>query len=169
MILDFYHNKIVADTVSEGFISSFKASLLPKLSEKYPSLIGIQMYEDFLSENLKFDGFAYYPLTVISEGGFEICWIRWDVSDASSFDGGVCYAYKKSEGLLFEIADKVPSEFLSVTENKRMYFGGDVLPIHINTVIESVKLSGKYSQSFLDTMAYAVCRSPAISTSNRCG
>ena len=159
MILDFYHNKIVNDTVSEGFTNSLTARIVPKLSDKHgAAFLGVQMYEDFLSEKLVLDGYAYYPLTVILDGGFEIEWIRWSIADAANFAGGVCYSYIGSGPLEIELAENVPSAFLAVVEGRRMYFAGDTLPIHINTVIDSVKLSGKYSQSFLDTMAYAVYR-----------
>ena len=159
MILDFYHNKIVKDTISEGFVNSLTATVVPKLSDKFgEAFLGIQMYEDFLSESLVDAGYAYYPLTAILDGGFEIVWIRWSVADFTKFRGGVCYSYV-GEGLLeIELVESAPSAFLSVIEGRRMYFAGDTLPIHINTVIDSVKLSGKYSQTFLDTMAYAVSR-----------
>ena len=159
MILDFYHNKIVSDTVSEAFRTSFSENLLPKLKLRFgESLLGVQMYEDFISDRLILSDFAYYPLTVILDSGFEIVWIRWSVENAADFSGGIPYSYLGDATLDFEIVNDVPSAFIGVTVGRRMYFDGGTLPIHISTVIDSVKLSGKYSQSFLDELSVAVCR-----------
>ena len=158
MILDFYHNKIVCDTVSEGFVASFSENLVPKLTDRYGArLVGVQMYEDFLSDNLTADGFAYYPLTVILDGGFELLWIRWSIGNSVDFERDIPYSYIGGGVLEFDILDTPPAQFAHVTDGRRMYFEGDVLPIHISTVVDSVKLSGKYSQTFLDEMAYAIC------------
>ena len=158
MILDFYHNKIVSDTVSEAFRTSFSENLLPKLKLRFgESLLGVQMYEDFISDRLILSDFAYYPLTVILDSGFEIVWIRWSVENAADFSGGIPYSYLGDATLDFEIVNDVPSAFIGVTVGRRMYFDGGTLPIHISTVIDSVKLSGKYSQSFLDELSVAVC------------
>ena len=159
MILDFYHNKIVSDTISERFISSFTENLIPKLEERFGgSLLGVQLYEDFISDNLVLSGFAYYPLTVIIEGGFEIVWIRWSFENEADFKGGIPYSYVGAAPLSFEILEDAPSAFSAVTVGRRMYFDSSSLPIHINTVIDSVKLSGKYSQTFLDELSLGVCR-----------
>ena len=65
MKIDLLHNKIVRDTLTEAFSRSFEATLLPKLCEKYQdSLLGVQMYEDYLSDGFAVDGRFYYPLTV---------------------------------------------------------------------------------------------------------
>ena len=159
MILDFYHNKIVKDTLSEEFASSFSEILLPQLEARYGAeLAGIQMYEDFISDNLVNSGYTYYPLTVILNRGFEIVWIRWSVENTADFKDGIPYSYIGSAPLGFDIVDTPPAAFMGVCEGRRMYFDGSVPPIYVNTVIDSVKLSGKYSQTFIDEMAYAVCR-----------
>lgn len=159
MVLDFYHNKIVSDTISERFIASFTENLIPKLEERFGgSLLGVQMYEDFISDRLVLSGYAYYPLTVILDSGFEVVWIRWSFENEADFKGGIPYSYLGEAPLCFEILDGAPSAFASVTLGRRMYFDASSLPIHINTVIDSVKLSGKYSQTFLDELSVGVCR-----------
>ena len=58
MTVDLLHNKIVRDTLTDAFVASVNASLCPLLEERYgESLLGIQMYEDFLADELLKEGF----------------------------------------------------------------------------------------------------------------
>ena len=76
MIIDLTHNKIVRSTISDRFTESVDEVLIPLLRAKHGDrLLGIQMYEDYLS-----DGFAvgkewYYPLTLVTESGIVVEWI----------------------------------------------------------------------------------------------
>lgn len=65
----------------------------------------IQLYDDYLSENFVFEGYVYYPVTLIKKKGADIYWIRWKMNTDTLTD-----SYKKLD--IIESADaNVPEEF----------------------------------------------------------
>ena len=159
MIVDLLHNKIVSDTMSEAFERSVREDLLPKLTAHYgESLTGIQMYEDYIKDDLIKDGYWYYPLTVVFGEAHSTCWIRWNVSDSSMFANANPYAYLGA-GLSFEIVSEVPIAFSRVLEGRSTYFGGGYINLKVSTdAPDSSFLAGKYSQTFIDEMARQITR-----------
>ena len=159
MIIDLLHNRIVKETVTEAFEKSVSDSLIPKLSALYgDALEGVQMYEDYLNDNFSKDGYWYYPLTVLISGINTVVWIKWDVSDASSFEGGVPYAYT-GEGIDFIVADDTPIAFKNAIEGRANYFEGGYVKTNVITDAPSYTiLSGKYSQTFIDEMTRQITR-----------
>ena len=153
MIVDLLHNKIVKETMSEAFERSVNENLVPKLSTLYgTSLLGIQMYEDYLNDDFSKDGYWYYPLTVLIADINAVIWIKWDVSDTSKFDGKNPYAYL-GEGIDFVIADDVPMAFKSALDGRDSYFGSGFVKTNVVTDGHSASiLVGKYSQTFIDEM-----------------
>ena len=112
MIIDLIHNKIVADTITTGFERSVEDKLVPMLLEKYgdTEIVGIQMYEDYISDNFSKNGYWYYPLTVISAEGCNIEWVKWAVDD-ENFERGVPYAYVGDDTIDFKLTGDIPDEF----------------------------------------------------------
>ncbi len=159
MIVDLLHNKIVKETITEAFEKSVNENLIPKLYALYStSLEGVQMYEDYLNDDFKKDGYWYYPLTVLIAGINAVIWIKWDVSNASEFEGGNPYAYT-GEGIDFIIADDVPMAFKSALDGRSSYFEGGCVKTNVATDAPSVKiLVGKYSQTFIDEMTRQITR-----------
>ena len=159
MIIDLLHNRIVKETVTEAFEKSVSDSLIPKLAALYgDALEGVQMYEDYLNDNFSKDGYWYYPLTVLISGINTVIWIKWDVSDASSFANGVPYAYT-GEGIDFIVADDTPIAFKNAIEGRANYFEGGYVKTNVITDAPSYTiLSGKYSQTFIDEMTRQITR-----------
>ena len=79
MIKDLTHNKIIADTLTDGFISSVDRVIVPIVEETFPGAIAIQMYEDYLADGFLKDGRWYYPLSVLTDEGVRVLWISWSV------------------------------------------------------------------------------------------
>lgn len=161
MIIDLLHNKIVADTISERFATSVEESLIPLLRGKYlDSLLGIQMYEDYISDSFTLDGEWYYPLTVITTAGNVTEWIKWTLDER--FIGGVPYAYEGDGNVEFSFATRVPKEFAVRIAGRANYFEGGLIKVRVeSTAKDATFLSGKYSQSFIDELARQL--TPAIS------
>ena len=154
MIIDLRHNKIVADVITEGFERSVKKVLLPLLSEKYgDGLIGIQMYEDYISDKLSFDGEWYYPFTVNTLGGIDTAWVKWRV-DKKNFADSIPYAYVGAGEVAFSLCDSVPSAFEEKISGRARYCEEGLVKIKIETTAtDPTFLSGRYSQTFVDEMA----------------
>ncbi|MBQ3016862.1 MAG: hypothetical protein IJD79_08800 [Clostridia bacterium] len=159
MIVDLLHNKIVKETITEAFGKSVNDNLIPKLYALYStSLEGVQMYEDYLNDDFKKDGYWYYPLTVLIAGINAVIWIKWDISNAAEFEDGNPYAYN-GEGIDFLIADDVPMAFKSALDGRSSYFEGGCVKTNVTTDAPSVKiLVGKYSQTFIDEMTRQITR-----------
>ena len=163
MIIDLLHNKIVKETLTEGFTKSVNDNLIPKLYGLYgTSLEGIQMYEDYIKDEFLKDGYWYYPLTVLIAGVNAVIWIKWDVSDASLFDGGIPYAYVGEGDIDFLIADDVPIAFKNAIEGRKNYFEGGLVKLNVTTDAPNITiLAGKYSQTFIDEMNRQISRAIA--------
>ena len=79
MLKDLTHNSIIKQTMTEGFKESVDARLIPLLEARFAdSLVGIQMYEDYISDTFVHENEYYYPLTVLTEGEAPFTvWIKW--------------------------------------------------------------------------------------------
>lgn len=162
MVIDLLHNKIVRDTATDKFLSGVEEGLLPLLSEKYgDSLLGVQMYEDYISDGFLSLGEWYYPLTVLTPDGPLTEWIKWRVDD--SFKSGIPYAYLGNEQIDFSLADSVPEEFLRALSGRAIYCEPGLIRVRPESVSgDATFLSGKYSQTFIDELSRQI--TPAIAS-----
>ena len=162
MVIDLLHNKIVRDTATEKFLSCVEESLLPFLSEKYGDrLLGVQMYEDYISDGFLSFGEWYYPLTVLTSDGPLTEWIKWRIDD--SFKSGIPYAYLGEEMIDFSPADSVPDEFVTALKGRAIYCEPGLIRVRAESVSgDATFLSGKYSQTFIDELARQI--TPAIAS-----
>ena len=154
MKIDTTHNKILKETISESFIRGINEDLVPKLSALFgSSMLGIQMYEDYLGDDFLKDGYRYYPLTVVTESSNITCWIKWDVSRASDFEGGNPYCFV-GDNIEFIIADDVPIAFGNALSGRSTYYSNGSVKLNVSLAAKDVMLlRGKYSQTFVDEMA----------------
>ena len=155
MIIDLIHNKIVAGTITSAFEKSVEENLIPKLVEKYgdTEILGIQMYEDYISDAFLLDGCWYYPLTVTTSEGCNVEWVIWAV-DAESFERGIPYAYVGEGTLDFTLADNVPDEFVRRLSGRAHFCEDGLIKLRVETTASDItRLSGKYSQTFVDELA----------------
>ena len=163
MKIDLLHNKIVADTMTAAFEKSVGDNLVPLLLEIYPEdeLLGIQMYEDYIADNFSFEGYWYYPLTVITRSGYDTVWVKWAVNELD-FKGGIPYSYVGEGKIEFILASDTPDEFAHALEGRALYCEDGLIKIIIKGGTDAAKLSGRYSQTFLDELARQI--TPAIET-----
>ena len=155
MIIDLFHNKIVKDTATEGFVESFNSTLVPMLEDKYgDALEAVTMYEDYLADNLLFEGEWYYPLSVKLYGEDAIiCWIKWPVSK-KTFRNNIPYAYTGSDGVDFAFAGFVPTGFADKLQGRAIDYDRKALKLTVEAVTDDpTLLVGKYSQTFVDELA----------------
>lgn len=153
MKLDFYHNKIVADSITAEFEDAFRKELVPLLEEKYGVLLEIQMYEDYISLSLSDNGYWYYPLTLLVADGVVTQWVRWPFTKGN-FEDGNPYAFVGRGAVGFELADTVPDGFEEKIAGRAVYFSGEGVKVRVDIVGgDSIVLSGKYSQTFIDEMS----------------
>ena len=160
MKIDLLHNKIIKDTATDAFISSFESTLLPKLTAKYSANIeAVQMYEDHLADGFVTEGEFYYPLTVLSDGCAFCEWIKWNVSEPRDFADGIPYSYIGEGTVDISLAEEVPLEFRERVGENPGYFEGGCVVLKIQSVSEDKTfLAGKYSQRFIDEMARQLSR-----------
>lgn len=154
MFVDLSHNYIVKNTITEKFAESVEKKLLPRLEDKHgASLLGIQMYEDYIADAFYARGEWYYPLTVILATGPVTEWIKWRMK-AGNFTDGLPYSYV-GDGLLdINIAEEVPSEFADKLSGRAICETGGSMKLNIETPSpDPTFLSGRYSQTFVDEMA----------------
>ena len=154
MIIDLTHNKIVRSTISDRFTESVDEVLIPLLRAKYgDSLLGIQMYEDYLADGFTAGKEWYYPLTLVTESGIVVEWIKWNIKKGD-FVNDVPYAYVGKDALAFSLAESVPAEFSAKLVGRSNYFEGDTVKVRVETTATDVTvLAGRYSQTFIDEMA----------------
>ena len=92
MFIDLTHNKIISETISSAFVKSVEEGLVPMLEDRYgDSLLGIQMYEDYIADGFLYGGEWYYPLTLVFADSQKTLWIKWQLS-RGAFAGGNPYA-----------------------------------------------------------------------------
>ncbi len=154
MLIELLHNKIVKDTITDGFVRSVENNLIPKLEYVYgESLLGVRMYEDYLSDGFLFEGEWYYPLTVLTEGGAGTRWISWSV-DKKRFTDALPYSYVGEDNIDFKLATDVPEEFRLKLVGRAITYTEDTIPVKVHAVgVDARALSGKYSQTFVDELA----------------
>jgi hypothetical protein len=153
MIIDLLHNKIVADTISEGFKKSVAEGLVPALEGIYGErMLGIQMYEDHLADDFMLDGIFYYPMTVILDGEQVTHWISWPVG--KDFEDNIPYSYKGEEQIDFDLSPDVPLDFETAIIGRARYCEEGLIKVNVHSTSPSPTfLAGKYSQTFIDEMA----------------
>lgn len=158
MNVDFLHNQIIRDTISQKFIESFNENLLPILVSEYgDDLDSVQFYEDHIASGFRVGGEFHYPLTVVVGGEPLTRWIKWQVSNYRLYDKFNPYTYKGTELLEFELLDDAPADMKALVDGKPIYDEGGALPILVTSAAEDKTfLAGKYSQSFVDAIAHAV-------------
>ena len=155
MIIDLLHNKIVKDTATDAFLESCQSVLVPMLVEKYGDAIeAITMYEDYISDDLLFEGHWYYPLSVKLEGEDAIIsWIKWPISK-KTFRNNIPYAYIGNESVDFSFAGFVPAGFADKLQGRAIDYDRKALPLTVEAVTDDpLLLVGKYSQTFVDELA----------------
>ena len=154
MKIDLLHNKIVRDTITEKFSESFAENVIPPLFSRYgESLVGVQMYEDYIKDGFTVGNIFYYPLTVVLTDNIVREWISWKVSSSVKFRNYVPFAYVGDAPLEITLAEDVPSEFSDKLYMRGIYFEGGTIPLNIQTVSsDKTFLAGKYSQSFVDEL-----------------
>ena len=163
MFIDLTHNKIISDTISKAFIRSVEAKLVPMLEGRFGALLGIQMYEDHLSDGFMSGGAWYYPLTLVFADSKKILWVKWQVS-RHNYTGGNPYAYAGESLINFEIPDVVPDKFKEAIKGRAIFCEEGLIPIRIDASADDPAfLSGKYSQTFVDEMARQLTREIAAS------
>ncbi len=149
------HSTIIKNTATSEFVRSISDFVLPSLVEKYGDVKEIQMYEDYLSDNLTLGEETYYPLTVLLAGGVCRQWIKWNTSDKSLF-GTTPYAYKGEEPLVISLCEP-PSELEEKIKGRDMYYEYESAVLSIDTVsTDDIFLAGKYSQTFVDEMTRSI-------------
>ena len=153
MNVELLHNRIIADSITEKFSLSFAESLLPELAEKYgDELLGVQMYEDYISDKLMLEGRWYYPLTLVFSDRQQTEWISWGVNQ-EDFEKGNPYAYVGNGNIDFEICQP-PAEFASVLSGRAIYYEGGYVKLKVvASSDDKTFLCGRYSQTFIDEMA----------------
>ena len=155
MIIDLFHNKIVKDTATDAFVESFNSVLVPMLEDKYgDALEAVTMYEDYLADDLSFEGEWYYPLSVKLEGEDAIiAWIKWPVSK-KTFRNNIPYAYIGNDSVDFAFAGFVPTGFADKLQGRRIDYDRNAIKLTVEAVTDDpTLLVGKYSQTFVDELA----------------
>ena len=161
MNVDFMHNQIIRDTVTERFMESFNENLLPTLIAEYgASLTDVQFYEDHLASGLRIGGEFFYPLTVVVDGAPEVRTVKWQVSNYRNYDKFNPFSYKGRELLDFELLDFNPDFVLAAIAGRNIYLPPEsAMPTSVTSASEDKTfLAGKYSATFIDAMASAVTR-----------
>ena len=160
MIIDLFHNKLVKDTATDAFVASFNSLLVPMVVDKYgDSIEAITMYEDYLADDLFYEGAWHYPLSVKRKGDDAIIlWVKWPVSK-KTFRNNVPYAYVGKESVDFSFADYVPEEFAAKLQGRAIDYDRKALKISVEAVTDDpLILVGKYSQTFVDELARQITK-----------
>ncbi len=158
MNIDFLHNQIIRDTVTQRFIESFNENLVPYLISEYgSSLEEVQFYEDHLTSGFRVDGEFHYPLTLVCDGRSFTRWIKWPVANYRNYDKFNPYTYKGTELLEFELLDEAPADLKAVIAGRPIYADGSAMPVVLTSSVgDKTFLAGKYSQGFVDALSRAI-------------
>ena len=84
-------------------------------------------------------------------------WVRWTLTE--EFNAKIPYAYNGAS-LEFELASDTPDEFAHALEGRALYCEDGLIKIIVKGGADAVRLSGRYSQTFLDELARQI--TPAI-------
>ena len=155
MTVDFFHNQIIKDTISNKFVESFNENLVPTLLCEYGSALEeIVFYEDHLKTGLRKNGDFFYPLTLVVDGKPFTKWIKWQVANYRSYENMNPYTYKGKKLLEFEVVDEIDEDIADKIKPGPIYSPSDSLPIVLASASEDKTfLAGKYSQAFVDLLA----------------
>lgn len=158
MNIDFLHNQIISDTISDKFIESFNEDFLPKLMLEYGSeLEEVQFYEDHLKSGFRVNGEFFYPLTVVISGEASTRWIKWPVANYRHYENFNPYTYKGKKILEFSFAEDVPEKFREKMIGKAIYAPEGAMPAILTaTASDKTFLAGKYEQGFVDELAAVI-------------
>ncbi len=158
MNIDFLHNQIIRDTISNQFIESFNENLVPMLLSEYgSSLSEIQLYEDHLASGFRVNGEFFYPLTLVSSGAPLTRWIKWQVQNYRNYDNFNPFTYKGKKLLDFELVDAVPEKFEEKIIGKPIYSPDGAMPVILTTPSpDKTFLAGKYQQGFVDELSRVI-------------
>lgn len=156
MIIDLLHNKIVKDTLTQEFEKSVNDVLVPMLLERYgDGLSLVLMYEDYVADNFFKGGRWYYPFTVTVDGATFSEWVSWDVSDKKQYKNASPYSYSGKAPLDFVLEGSIALEFQSRIYGRSIDYYPNLIPLKVSAATDNtLLLSGNYSQSFVDEMAY---------------
>ena len=155
MIIDLLHNKIVKDTITDAFAESVNDVLVPLLEDRYGDCIeAITMYEDYLADELTYEGEWYYPLTVKTVGSDSFTvWVKWAVNK-KTFRNNIPYSYIGEGAIDFELASFVPAGFADKLAGRAIDYDRNAITIKVDAVTDDpLLLVGKYSQTFVDELA----------------
>ena len=158
MNIDFLHNQIIRDTITQRFIESFNENLVPYLISEYgSSLTEVQLYEDHLASGFRIDGEFHYPLTLVCDGRSFTRWIKWPVANYRNYDKFNPFTYKGAELLEFELLDDVSDTLKAAIAGRPIYADASAMPVVVaSTVGDKTFLAGKYSQGFVDALSSAI-------------
>ena len=158
MNIDFLHNQIIRDTITQRFIESFNENLVPYLISEYgSSLTEVQFYEDHLASGFRVEGEFHYPLTLVCDGRSFTRWIKWPVANYRNYDKFNPYTYKGTELLEFELLDDVSATLKAAIAGRPIYADASAMPVVVaSTVGDKTFLAGKYSQGFIDALSSAI-------------
>ncbi len=160
MIIDLLHNKIVRDTMTDGFKASVENVLVPMIEEKYgDSVERIVMYEDYIADEFLSDGEWYYPLSVKLAGEDNIIvWIKWAVNK-KQYTSSIPYAYVGDGNIDFMLAGFVPAGFADKLSHRAIDYDRDAIKLGVEAIVDDpLLLVGKYSQTFVDEMAHQLTK-----------
>ena len=158
MNVDFLHNQIIRDTISDKFIESFNENLLPSLLSEYGSALKeLQFYEDHLASGFRVNGEFFYPLTVVTDGAPFTRWIKWKVANYRNYENFNPYTYKGKKLLDFELLSTAPAKFEEKLVGKSIYAPEGSMPLILSVPTpDKTFLAGKYSQSFVDELSRVI-------------
>ena len=132
MLTDLTHNKIISDTITEGFIGSVNSVLVPLVESVYgESAIVLQMYEDYLADGFKLGGRWCYPFTVLTDDGVRTLWASWSI-DKRRFKDAIPYSYIGEGTVDVELMENVPEEFSDRLSDRNTYAPSDYIKIQIH-------------------------------------
>ena len=155
MIIDLLHNKIVKDTITDAFAESVNDVLIPLLEDRYgDSIERVTMYEDYIADELLYEGEWYYPLSVKLVGSETfVCWVKWQVNK-KSFKNSIPYSFVGEGQVDFALADFLPSGFEDKLAGRAIDYNRNAIALKIEAIADDpLFLSGRYSQTFVDELA----------------
>ncbi len=153
MKIDLSYNRIVADTMTEGFRAAFEARVPEIAEERYPGAVALVMYEDYIADELMRDDRWYYPLTVRDGEGAHTLWLSWPFSK-DKFSSRSPYSYIGEEELEIIAPNEVPKEFCAVLSGRAIDYTEGVIKLAVRAATDdALILVGKYSQTFVDELA----------------
>ena len=155
MKINFQHNTLIRETITEGFLRYFNENLVPLLKELYGETVEeVLFYDNTLHLDLTSDGKRFYPLTLLLNGAQKRQWVSWEYPKGNSFLDSNPFAYIANTPLAFTLQAQVPAEFETLVEKMPLDYSRASLPISVSVMTGSAKLLvGKYSQSFLDELS----------------